>query len=77
MKNKNKVIILSSVLAAGAIAATAVLIPIVLNKNSKKTVIENKEIKNIQGELESKKENNSSIKNENQQSKKFKLSFKN
>ena len=48
MKKKSKVIILSSILATGAIATAAVLIPSMLNKNkgSKNTIIETKDIKN-------------------------------
>ena len=66
MKNKNKVIILSAVLASGAIAATAAIVPSVLkNKSSKSNInniIETKDIKD---------------KNDiDQQSKRFKLSFK-
>ena len=66
MKNKNKVIILSAVLASGAIAATAAIVPSVLkNKSSKSNInniIETRDIKD---------------KNDiDQQSKRFKLSFK-
>ena len=66
MKNKNKVIILSAVLATGAIAATAAIVPSVLkNKSSKSNInniIETRDIKD---------------KNDiDQQSKRFKLSFK-
>ena len=81
MKKKNKVIILSSILATGAIAATAAIVPSVLkNKGSKvNNTIETKDIKNpiITNNQESqqpeKVENNSTTA---QQAKKLKLSFK-
>ncbi|MBR3259233.1 MAG: hypothetical protein IKG09_00545 [Mycoplasmataceae bacterium] len=41
MKNKNKVIILSAVLASGAIAATAAIVPSVLKNKSSKSNINN------------------------------------
>ena len=47
MKNKNKIIIASSVLATGAIATTAALIPSMLNKKETQNItIETKDIKN-------------------------------
>ena len=47
MKNKNKIIIASSVLAAGAMATTAALIPSMLNKKETQNItIETKDIKN-------------------------------
>ena len=41
MKNKNKVIILSAILASGAIAATAAIVPSVLKNKSSKSNINN------------------------------------
>ena len=81
MKKKNKVIILSSVLATGAIAATAAIVPSVLKNKGSKVIntIETKDIKNpiITNNQESqqpeKVENNSTTA---QQAKKLKLSFK-
>ncbi|MBR3347997.1 MAG: hypothetical protein IKG36_01090, partial [Mycoplasmataceae bacterium] len=46
MKKKSKVIIASSVLAAGAIATTAALIPSMLKKETQNITIETKDIKN-------------------------------
>ena len=81
MKKKNKVIILSSVLATGAIVATAAIVPSVLKNKGSKVIntIETKDIKNpiITNNQESqqpeKVENNSTTA---QQAKKLKLSFK-
>ncbi|MBR3348280.1 MAG: hypothetical protein IKG36_02590, partial [Mycoplasmataceae bacterium] len=49
MKNKNKIIIASSVLAAGAIATTAALIPSMLKKETQNQniALETKETHNI------------------------------
>ena len=46
MKSKNKIIIASSVLAAGAIATTTALIPSMLKKETQNITIETKDIKN-------------------------------
>ncbi|MBR2055699.1 MAG: hypothetical protein IJ970_01445, partial [Mycoplasmataceae bacterium] len=90
MKKKSKVIIASSILAAGAVATTAALIPSMLKKETQNITIETKDIKNPvviekNEQLESKNEINSELpKTEkveynsttDQQDKKFKLSFK-
>ena len=82
MKNKNKVIILSSVLATGAIAATAAIVPSVLkNKGSKVNntinTIETKDIKNpiITNEQEEKLPPVVSNKPTEESFRKFELSF--
>ena len=46
MKTKNKIIIASSVLAVGAVATTAALIPSMLKKETQNITIETKDIKN-------------------------------
>ena len=91
MKNKSKIIIASSVVAAGAVATTAALIPTMLKEEGSKNVtIQTKDIKNPvvtekNEQLELKNEINSELpkteKVENnlttdQQAKKLKLSFK-
>lgn len=83
MKKKNKVIILSSVLATGAIAATAAVVPSVLkNKGSKVNntiinTIETKDIKNpiITNEQEEKLPPVVSNKPTEESFRKFELSF--
>ena len=72
---KSKVVILSSIVAAGAIAASAILIPTMLNKKSNKKNIETKDVKNsVNSDVQKPlvvKDLNSEIKDF-----KFKLSFK-
>ena len=91
MKNKSKIIIASSVVAAGAVATTAALIPTMLKEEGSKNVtIETKDIKNpvvtekneqleLKNEINSELPKTETVENNSttaQQAKKLKLSFK-
>ena len=74
MKNKNKIIIASSVVATGAIATAAALIPTMLNEGSKNITIETKN-ENPINRLDAGNQNSSLVDTNKETNKKFKLSF--